>query len=404
MFKRIEVEHFKSIPHAAVELPRICVVVGPNSAGKSNFLDVFSFLKEILTDGLDEAISRRFGATSIRQWSPSRPYNIKIACQLELEKNNLQGEYSVQLAIESSNVRVISEEGRLCGNLPIPGVRNPQNREYSVAPDSIEFTRDRKGLVQLRPTGFFTEWLNVSEFTLREDAFDELVLSSGRTPVSVDPLMFFRPLFFAISDFEKYSIFPNTLRNPQKPSRERRLLPSGENFPSIFKLIEKSREDFRKDEIVESLRYFMPKLCDVKISATAGLLWPTFKIEEKDGKRHDFNVSQVSDGTLRLLGILAALYQPNPPQTIAIEEPEQTVHPGALSLVADAIKDASHTSQVFVSTHSPDFLNHFTPNDVLAVKQSDDGLTSIGTTTQEQIDSVLEGLMSLGEVMRIEGF
>jgi len=403
LFTRIEIEHFKSIAHAAVEVPRTCVVVGRNSAGKSNLLDVFSFLKEMLTDGLDEAISRRFGATSIRQWSPSKPYHIRLAADLNLPDHDLKGHYAVTLAIQSSSVKIIQEEGRLNGNMPFPR-RSTNKKPGSAQHTAIEFSRNRKGIVQLKPSEFFEEHSSVSHFEAREGAADELLLASGRTPVSIDPIIFFRPLFFALADFEKYSIFPNTLRSPQKPSRETRLSSSGENFTSIFKKIQNLDEEKWKNEIVESLRYFMPKLCDVRISATAGLLWPVFKMEEKAGNRHDFNVSQVSDGTLRLLGLLAALYQPHPPQTIAIEEPEQTVHPGALSLVADAVKDASRRSQVLVSTHSPDFLNFFDPEQVLAVRQNDEGLSTIGPVTDDQIESVKEGLMSLGEAMRIEEF
>ena len=69
-----------------------------------------------------------------------------------------------------------------------------------------------------------------------------------------------------------------------------------------------------------------------------GFLAPVFEVQEGENAQHEFNVSQISDGTLRMLGLLTALYHPNRPQVIALEEPEQTVNPGVLLILADAIK------------------------------------------------------------------
>ena len=99
----------------------------------------------------------------------------------------------------------------------------------------------------------------------------------------------------------------------------------------------------------------MPTLENVSVLSLGGLMVPTFRVRTGGSKRsHDLNVSQVSDGTLRVFGLLTALYQPVRPAVIALEEPEQTVHPGFLPVVAESISDVSDPTQVLVTTHSPE--------------------------------------------------
>ena len=129
---------------------------------------------------------------------------------------------------------------------------------------------------------------------------------------------------------------------------------------------------------------------------------PAFRVKESDGTRHDFNVSQISDGTLRVLGLLTALYQPNRPSVIALEEPEQTVNPAVLAVVAEAIKDVGKKSQVLVTTHSPHFIDQFEPKEIRAVEMIDN-LTRVSTVADAQQKAVRERLFTLGELVTVEG-
>lgn len=129
---------------------------------------------------------------------------------------------------------------------------------------------------------------------------------------------------------------------------------------------------------------------------------PAFRVREAAGKKHDFNVSQISDGTLRILGLLTALYQPHKPDSIALEEPEQTVNPGVLGVLADAIKDVASDSQVIVTTHSPNLIDYFEPEEIYAVNMSE-GLTTVGSIIASQTEAVKQQLFTLGELMTIEG-
>ena len=124
--------------------------------------------------------------------------------------------------------------------------------------------------------------------------------------------------------------------------------------------------------------------------------------KQNNNKPHTFNVNQMSDGTLRILGLLVALYQEPKPDTIALEEPELTVHPGAFQLITDSIEEVSQANQILVTTHSPEFLDYFRPEQIVAVELQD-GITKAGKLNESQLNAARERLFTLGELMSIEG-
>ncbi len=115
-----------------------------------------------------------------------------------------------------------------------------------------------------------------------------------------------------------------------------------------------------------------------------------------------FDAAQESDGTLRVAGILTALLQSETLPVVGIEEPELTVHPGALSLVCDFIKQTAHGNQVILTTHSPELLDYLDTDQVRVVKRRG-GETTVGPLDDTQREMVRDHLLTLGEVMRTEG-
>jgi predicted ATPase len=100
--------------------------------------------------------------------------------------------------------------------------------------------------------------------------------------------------------------------------------------------------------------------------------------------------------------MMTALLQKPRPELVAIEEPELTVHPGALRLLYDYIKEGSLEGQVVLTTHSPDLLTELSADEVRVVERVDDE-TRVAPLDESQRDVVNRGLFSLGDVMRSEG-
>ena len=113
----------------------------------------------------------------------------------------------------------------------------------------------------------------------------------------------------------------------------------------------------------------------------------------------------MSDGTLRALGVLTALFQRNvdyAPSLIGIEEPETALHPAAAAALREALKRASGQSQIVVTSHSPDLLDDFEiAEDAILAVGSMAGQTYIAPLDAPSRDTMREHLFSAGELLRL---
>ena len=121
-----------------------------------------------------------------------------------------------------------------------------------------------------------------------------------------------------------------------------------------------------------------------------------------NGKGSWFDLSYESDGTIRLLAMLTALSQDPAPSVVGLEEPELAIHPGAMAVLSDAMKEAATRGQVLVATHSPDLIDRLPIESIRAVT-AEGGSTRVGKVAEHQMASVKEDLFSAGELHSMEG-
>lgn len=365
---RLKVRNFRSLADIDLNLEPLTVFVGQNGAGKSNIIDVLRFVRDAITRGLDNAILERNGIGALRRWSKSRPYDIEIQITLRTRKN-LMMEYGFKLGSESGGeYRIKHEKGTILGKDPVTfEIRDGQ---IINAPKEFE-----KG------------------FSLRESQTN-LIL-----PTAIYPMNDFYGLLSDLRNMGFYTIYPNTLREPQKPANVSPLDEKAQNLASVLRSLKKKKRAYTQ-EILDALGKVSSGVSDYSVTQVGGYL-VTKLLHGKGGP--GFELSQESDGTLRILGILTALYQEPPRPLIAIEEPELTIHPGALGVLCDALKEASARSQVLITTHSPDLLYHF-PAESLRVVEKIEDTTQVGPVAEHQRRAIEEKLFAPGELMRIEGF
>jgi len=209
----------------------------------------------------------------------------------------------------------------------------------------------------------------------------------------------FKPLLQEIQGAAIYSIFPDTLRKPQSYHPAKPMSKHGDNWVSILR--DQPAETWKPD-LIAALNRLTGDIVDLKVTSAASYLVAQFRHENATKVSKWFNGSQESDGTLRVAGIITALLQEPPVRVIGIEEPELTVHPGAVSLLVDYLKQACRRSQVIVTTHSPEILDLVEPSDIRVVLRAG-GVTSVARLHAHQRDAVKQGLMTLGELVRTEG-
>lgn len=392
MLKRISVGHYKSLADVNLSFGKSNVIVGPNGSGKSNLIDCINFVRDAALEDLDSASTKRHGAESVRQWSRSRPYDVTI--ELDFESSRGQGSYKCVLSSASGQFRVKEESGNWHQN------RNAENSNEDIRKSS--FHRYTSGKVDINTTPVRdrpdrpTRAIVVPAYEL----FLSQLTSSSFNLYS----MSFQHLVHEITNLSTYAIYPNIMRVPQVVSRENTLTNDGSNLSSVIKKLNSGHRRL-KNRLIEALRVILPIVNDIQIRSAGGFYVPILRVNEPNGDVHDFNMSQLSDGTLRMIGLLAAFYQFNSPTCIALEEPEQMIHPGVLPILKDAADDYltfRDNNQYFITTHSPNFLNLFAPEDITWMS-FDKGITKASKINSRRMALIHEQLLSPGEMLVREG-
>jgi predicted ATPase len=388
ILRSARIRHYKSLDDTTIEFAHpVTVIVGPNAVGKSNLVDCLRFVRDAVASDLEHAIGLRGGLARVRQWSRTKPFKISIGLEFEqsFDSNpSAQAGYEFTIQSQTGGAYVVEHENAICGE-EVP-VTSGDGDSFEAVVDA-GFTRDKAGKVTRGEE-------RLSEKPLRPD---QLAIGSSPFFESLgDPLASF------IKEWRFSAIYPNTLRQPESLDKDTELSEDGRNWASVLKAMRRTqRGKAALEKAFEAMRTLIPSFRDVSVATAGSFLVPLFRFQVGD-QINEFDPVQLSDGTLRVFGILLALYQTPAPRLLVIEEPEQTVHPGALGVLVDAIREASETTQIVLTTHSPHLVDHFKPDEIRIVSL-DDGLTKVSRIKATQIEAVKQRLMSLEEFMLAEG-
>jgi predicted ATPase len=141
-------------------------------------------------------------------------------------------------------------------------------------------------------------------------------------------------------------------------------------------------------------------LRDIKFDFPSGAAREVVVMLEETGLRRPTQLADVSYGTVRLLGLLALLYDPNPPALTCIEEIDHGLHPQALELLVERLREASERSQFIIATHSPAFADRLKPEELIICERLPDGSSAIPAISVAEVRRIVrrsEGL-PLGEL------
>lgn len=376
MITRVQVKNFRNLANIDVHLGPLTVLVGRNGTGKSTFLDVLRFVRDALRSGLSVAVGGRGGINALLSWSPGAWIN-HIEVSLEVKENDGVAYYSFMLVRGQEEVCYVKHE-------LLELVSSDQSTRTSFE------TRDGKWVSP--PTDFLIG--AEKALGIRIDT-GTLMLPSLST--------FFedlRPVYSNLTATNFYALFSNTLRLPQRQISEAILLEDGHNLATTLRSIGKQGQ--YQSDLVSSLGRVAEGVCGIRVQEAGGWLLTELEHEAQNGQTAWFPLAQESDGTLRVLGLLAALYQSAPHSLIAIEEPELSIHPGALAVLSEVIEEAATRSQIIVTTQSPDLISRFSA-DQLRVVERVGTETQIGPIDEGQREAINNQLFSAGDLLRIEG-
>lgn len=370
--KRVVLNNYKSIKECSVPLGPLTFLVGQNGAGKSNFLDALRLVTESLNTSLEHALRERGGINEVRRRSSGHPTHFGIRLDWVLP-DGTEGMYAFRVGSQKKSGFEVQVEK--CQIL---------NKEPKNLRDIKLFYEIEGGI------------LKSSSFKIGPPtAIDRLYL------VAASGLPEFRPLYNALSHMGFYNLNPDEIRELQPSDIGEVLKRDGSNLSSVLSLMEKENKEAR-EQVVEFLSKVVPGIQDVDVKHFGKK--ETLEFRQRVGANQDpwrFTSENMSDGTLRALGVLTALFQTKKVPFVGIEEPEVAVHPGAAGIIRDGLRSASRRTQVVVTSHSPDLLDDKDIRDdsILAVVNKN-GETRLGPLDQAGREAVRDRLYTAGELLR----
>ena len=332
------------------KLAPLTVLLGPNGSGKSTVFDVFAFLSECFTSGLRRAWDRRGRFRELRTRGADGP----IVLELKYREKTRMPVVTYHLAIDE-------------------GPKGPY-----VAEEWLQWKRGSYG----RPFRFL-DFQNGSGAVItgeqpddQDERISEALESNELLAVNTLGQFAKHPRVSALRRFItawhlSYLSADNTRGVPEAGPQER-LSSTGDNLPNVVQYL-KEQHSSRLERILKTLSDRVPRLEKVEadILADGRLL-----LQIKDAPFERPILSKfASDGTLKMLAYLTLLYDPEPPQLIGVEEPENHLHPRLLGGLAEECRAASAASQVLVTTHSPFFVDALRSDELWVLYRDVDGYT-----------------------------
>jgi hypothetical protein len=250
------------------------------------------------------------------------------------------------------------------------------------------------------------EHFSVSRGSLIENSASTSPAFTGDRPalVSFGALPPFAPVFNLIAGLTFYAPNPERMRKPTVLGPGKVLSRDAVNAADVLARIERTRPDVTA-RIRGYLRSFNPEFDDVTVTESSNYRWLAFQ-PATNPSNWRLNSSDVSDGTLRAIAILLAIFQAStvtpPLSLVGLEEPETNLHPAAVAILLDALLEASCQVPIIASTHSADLLDRKDlPECALLAVALHDGETLIGPVDASGKSILRKRLYTAGELLRI---
>jgi predicted ATPase len=379
LIRRVVIRNYKSIAACDVVLGPLTFLVGPNGSGKSNFLDAIRFLSDALRYSLEHAIRDRGGIRSVlrnakrgQSGLAGPTTGIRVDVQLS---NGMRAHYAFEIRGTMDRFSVDREEAVVTGG----------------PPGTESFFQTSRG-----------EVVDSTFAAAPAVVKDRLLL------VTLSGMPEFRPLYDALSTIGCYNFNPDTIRDLRQPDAADHLARDGANLANVLAELGINNPPL-KSRIEEYLSQVVPGTNGVDAISLGPLQTLAFRQyagqQSKRGLR--FLATSMSDGTLRALAILVALFQSRgadeaAPLLVGLEEPETALHPAAAAVLIDAMRDATSMRQVIVTSHSPDLLDNpsIADSEILPV-MAEAGTTSIGHLDEAGRSVLRDHLFTAGDLLRM---
>jgi predicted ATPase len=366
---QLRLKNWKNFKETSAAFADRTFVIGPNASGKSNLLDALRFLRDVARSGLGEAVGSRGGVSSIRCLAARQYSDVLVGVRIADEHGDL---WDYELEFNQDN-------------LSVPVVKREQVRDL------------RSGATVLqRP--------------VEEDLEDHLLLTQTHLE-QIAANKRFRALYDFFDTISYQHIVPQVVRDPRgfsaMPVKND---PYGRDFLVRIHATNQQTRDAWLKRVAEVLRTAVPQLKELGIEMDTNSGVPHLVARYEHWRPHAARQSeaQLSDGTLRLLGLLWSVFEGSGP--LLLEEPELSLHPevvralpGLFERIQQAIrgmrKGGDSPRQIVISTHSEELLDNegIGAHEVLRIQPGAEGSEIHVPSAQERLE--LESGLTVADVI-----
>ena len=395
----IRIKNFKALRNVWLrKIPDFSVFLGANGSGKSTFLGVFDFLKEAINTDVHTALRNHGG---VKGFDEVRSRNSDGDIHIELKFKTDKKLRSKKM--RNSSITYLVRIGKNARGRVVIKQEALKHHQESGHP-SFNIMNLKKGvgrvLFQENEIADDGEWDG-------DGRWSKLVMESDT--LAIMPLAKIRPknfpLAFLVWDstnrWHFSDIHIRKMRGAQEAKLDTHLSSSGDNLYSVIKRYHEGPSDIM-EKIKEVMQRRVPGVVGVETQAIeAG----NFLLKIKDKSfQEPFLSDHVSHGTIKMLAYLALLYDPKPHDFLFLEEPENQLYPNLLEELAEEFRAYGHRGgNVFVSTHSPDFLNAAEVDEVFLLIKKDGYTTIVPAAKDKQVKRYMENGDKMGYLWK-EGF
>lgn len=352
LLSRITIKGFKSIKELVdFSLTDLNIFIGANGAGKSNLIEFFQVVKKVAEEKANAYIMQNGGVNDF--FFNGRKHTEKI--EIELLLGNIQYRFSI-LELGSPAGSSMIDDAEIFSNqkirpliggcLPVDQDKSPEEQVIFTAKESFEVVNGIIGKWQIY---HLNDTSKTAKIRHTESVLDDTFLRSDAANLA----------------------------------------------PFLLKLKIHHAESYK--EIVNSVRLVMPYFDDFQLdikdfgkNRELNLAWT------QKGSDYPFSPFHLSDGSIRFIALATALLQPEPPSLIIIDEPELGLHPEAIHVLSELIKDAAKRTQVIVATQSPNLVDCFEVQDIVVVNR-ENGASTFKRLNEKDFEVWLEDY-SVGEL------
>ncbi|NCS50602.1 MAG: AAA family ATPase [Microcystis aeruginosa BK11-02] len=367
MFKNIHIR----------DIPPFCVIIGANGTGKSTLFDIFGFLRDALKNNIRQALQIRGGYKEvITRGQEKEDIEIELQFRMKISDTERLVTYILRIGQEENRPMIKRE------------ILRYKRGEHGAPFHFLDFQRGQ-GYAITNEEDFSKPDKELDREEQKLESNDILALKGLGQFQRFKAATAFRSLIenWHISDFHI-----SEARGSKEISYAEHLSPTGDNMATVAQYIYQQYPEIFQ-QILERMKQRVPGISSVEAKETEdGRLILRF---QDQAFKDPFIDRYVSDGTMKMFAYLILLFDPNPHPLLCVEEPENQLYPTLLKELAEEFAHYSYRGgQVFVSSHSPDFLNAVPLASIFWLIKSQ-GITQIHRATDSEI---LKNLVAEGDL------